>query len=105
MGCSKQGYWGGWAVSLPVASIIVTVFVRAAMHPAALSASGIFGGEKRAGCRGGRSTGNDELVSGKARALVGLKHAIAERVLLGQSEIRLNIGRIDVHELRIWQGK
>ena len=43
-------------------------------------------------------------MSGKAWALVGLKHAVAESVLLGQREVGLNIGWLDVHELRIGMG-
>ncbi len=74
---------------------------RQGSYAARVVQSGIFGGKKRTGCRGSRSTGNDELVSREAGALIGLKHPIAERVLLGQSEIRLNVGWIDVAELRV----
>src|SRR5208337_647993 len=65
------------------------------------STAHVLGGEKIAGGSGRRSAGKNELVRGKAGALVGLKHAIAEGVLLGQSEVRLNAGWVDIHELRV----
>ena len=37
----------------------------------------------------------------KAGSLVGLEHAVAESVLLGQCEVGLNVGWIDVHELGV----
>src|SRR6266852_1084383 len=48
-----------------------------------------------------RCPGNDELMSRKAGPLISLEHAVGERVLLGQSEVGLNVGWIDVHELRV----
>ncbi len=48
--------------------------------------------EQVAGRSGSRSAGKNELVSRKARPFVGLKHAVAESVLLGQSEIGRNVG-------------
>src|SRR5580704_17945495 len=58
-------------------------------------------GKEWAGRSGGRSTGNDELVRRKAWTFVGLEHAVAECVLLGQGEVRRNIGWQDVLVLRI----
>src|SRR6202035_3284266 len=37
----------------------------------------------------------------KTWSLVGLEHAIGESILLRHSEIRLNVSRIYIHELRI----
>jgi len=36
-----------------------------------------------------------------ARSLVGLEHVISEGVLFGQGEVRLNVGRNDIHEWRV----
>lgn len=43
-------------------------------------------------------------MSGKTWALVSLKHAVAEGVLLSQREVGLNVGWFDVLELRIEMG-
>ena len=40
-------------------------------------------------------------MSRKAWTFVGLKHAVAKRVLLGQREVGLNVGWLDVHVLRV----
>ncbi len=53
-----------------------------------------------AGRRGGGS-GNDELVSGEAGALIGLEHAVGESVGLGELEVRLDVGGVHVLELRV----
>ena len=37
----------------------------------------------------------------KAGALVALEHAVAERVLLGQVKIRLNVRRVHIRERRV----
>ena len=44
---------------------------------------GVLCGEKRASLSGSRSSGDNELMRGKAWTLVGLEHAVAEGVLLG----------------------
>lgn len=60
--------------------------------------------EKPAGCRGCGGSGDDELVSGKTRALIGLEHPVAESILLGHLKVGLNLGWIDVLELWVRRG-
>src|SRR5260370_24310898 len=61
----------------------------------------IFRGEEIACGRWRGGCGDDELVSGKAGTLIGLKHAVRESVRLGNLEVRLDVGGVHVLELRV----
>src|ERR1035438_3958366 len=54
-----------------------------------------------ASCRRRGRSRNDELMSRKTWTLIGLEHPVGENVLLSHLKIRLNIRRLDIHELRI----
>src|SRR5579863_1038327 len=61
----------------------------------------IFGCKQIAVCSRSRCSGKNELVRRKAGPLVCLKHAVSKGVLLSQREIRLDIRRVHIHELRV----